>query len=767
MRPRNPFPASVVVVLCLLFGTPAQTQAQEGQNEGLAGNGRPDKATDVLVERPALRVAVLPKSGVSLDGVLSEPVWSDAGAITNLTMIEPLEGGVTAGKTIVKVLANSTEIVIGVICNDPDPSGIVSNSKARDAELDDEDHITIVLDTFRDERSGYVFAVNPSGTRFDGLVTKQGTDVNSNWDAVWEARTVRDSSGWSAEIRIPIKSIGFKPGLSSWGLNVERRVERLQETSRWAGATQDYEIFQMSRAGLLTELPKFDVGLGLSLRPAMTASSERLSRGASRNLTNDFSLDATEKLGANLLSSLTVNTDFAETEVDVRQTNLTRFEIFFPEKRTFFLEGADIFDFGLGMDEVLIPFFSRRIGLTEEGVQIPINAGGKLNGRVGNTNVGALAVNTRHVESLDGGEATMGAARIKQNIFSESSVGMIATFGDQLGRSRSWMTGADFTYQTSKLRGDKNLLAGGWALVNNREDLEGDKRAYGFGVIYPNDRWNLSVTSARIGDGFNPSFGFVPRNGVNVWQGAFAFEPRPGKAGVRQMFHDTELLLVNDLENTWQSYNWKIKPLDWLLESGDRFGVTYKREGDRPEEDFAVFETDGESVIIPSGSHEWKRYAIEAASAPKRLFSAELKRESGGFYGGELDSLEGTVAIRQSLFKVELGLEHHVGTGLDWTTLSPETGPNDAGGSFTQNLYNCRVEVKFSPDLQLASFVQYDNESASLGTNTRLRWTFHSFGDLFVVYNHNLQRAVNDLNRRIFEFESNVLMVKLQYAWRP
>lgn len=768
MQSQRSFARSATVALCLLSGLPAQAQAPHVGDQRPASNARnEDKVSaDILAERPVLRAGALPASGVTLDGVLSEPVWADVDAITNLTMIEPQQGGVPAGKTIVKVLANSTEIVIGILCNDPDPSGIVSNSKARDAELDDEDHVTIVLDTFLDERSGYVFAVNPSGTRFDGLITKQGTDVNSNWDAVWEARTARDSSGWSAEIRISNKSIGFKPGLTRWGLNVERRVERLQETSRWAGATQDYEIFQMSRAGLLTELPQFDGGLGLSIRPAITASGARLSKDASRNFTNDFSLDVTQKLGANLLSSLTVNTDFAETEVDVRQTNLTRFEIFFPEKRTFFLEGADIFDFGLGMDEVLIPFFSRRIGLTEEGVQIPINAGGKLNGRVGNTNIGALAVNTRHVASLDGGEATMGAARIKQNIFSESSVGMIATFGDQLGRSGGWMTGADFTYQTSKLRGNKNLLAGGWALLNRREDLEGDRRAYGFGVIYPNDRWNLSLTSARIGDGFDPSFGFVPRNGVSVWQGAFAFEPRPGKAGVRQMFHDAELFLVNDLENRWQSYNWTIKPFDWLLETGDRFSFTFRREGDRPEEDFAVFEADGAAVIIPSGTHEWKRYAVEAVSAPKRMISGELRRESGGFYGGDLDSLEGTVALRQSLFKVELGVEHHVGKGRDWTTFSDAPDASGAGGTFTQNLYNCRAEVKFSPDLQLASFVQYDSESASLGTNTRLRWTFQPFGDLFVVYNHNLQRAIDDLNRR-FEFASNVLMVKLQYAWRP
>jgi hypothetical protein len=295
---------------------------------------------------------------------LSEPFWADAESITNLIMIEPLEGAIPEGKTEVKVLASANELIIGVVCQDPDPSGITSFSKARDAELDDEDHIAIVLDTFQDGRSGYVFAVNPSGTRFDGIVIDQGTDVNSNWDAVWEAHSTQGPQGWSTEIRIPIKSMSFKRGLTSWGFNVERRVQRLQETSRWSGATQDYELYQTSRAGLLSNLPNFDLGLGLTIRPAVTGGGERVSADAGTELTRDVHLDVTQTLGANLLGSLTVNTDFAESEVDARQTNLSRFEIEFPEKRAFFLEGADIFDFGLNLGGTLIQFFSRRIGLS-------------------------------------------------------------------------------------------------------------------------------------------------------------------------------------------------------------------------------------------------------------------------------------------------------------------------------------------------------------------------------------------------------------------
>jgi hypothetical protein len=497
--------------IVLLIGTQAQGQTPQA---GEAASQAATVAAQPVEERPGLRATLVPKIELQLDGVLSEPAWASADAITTMRTIEPEEGGEPVGKTIVKILASPTEFVIGIICNDPDPSGIISFSKARDAELDDEDHVLIVLDTFLDGRSGYVFAINPSGTRFDGLVSAQGTDVNSNWDAVWEARTAQNGTGWSTEIRIPIKSIGFKPGLASWGLNIERRVQRLQETSRWSGVSQDLEIFQTSRAGLLTNLPKLDVGAGLSIRPAISGRSEKTADDENTVLTGDPSLDVTQKLGANLLGSMTVNTDFAETEVDARQTNLTRFEIFFPEKRAFFLDGADIFEFGLGLEETLIPFFSRRIGLGEDGVQIPINVGGKINGRVGNTNLGGLVVNTRHVDSLDAGEATMGAMRIRQNLFAESSIGMIATYGDQMGHANAWTLGSDFTYQTSRFRGDKNLVVSAWGLLNDKHDLDGDKSAVGAGFDYPNDRWSFGLTSARIGDGFDPSLGFVPRTGV-------------------------------------------------------------------------------------------------------------------------------------------------------------------------------------------------------------------------------------------------------------
>ena len=724
-----------IAVALGLYGGEARAQAQNG-------------------ERLALRVGAVAQNGITLDGALSESLWTTVDSISDLTMMEPEEGGVPTARTVVRVLVTPTDIIMGVRCYDPDPSGIVSYTKARDIELDEEDHIVIILDPFQDGRSGYVFAVNPDGARFDGLVSEEGEDVNSNWDTVWEARTTRDDQGWSVEIRIPISSISFKKGLTSWGYNVERNVQRLQETSRWSGASLDIEIFQTGRAGLLTDLPEFNLGRGLTIRPAVIANVSREEPALPSEFTGDVSVDASQRLGANLLASVTYNTDFAETEADTRQPNLTRFDILFPEKRDFFLEGSDIFEFGLGLQEAaLLPFFSRRIGLLNpvegESEKIPILLGGKLNGRVGNTNLGALVVHTKSLDTVPA--TTMAVVRVKQNVLQESSVGVIATAGDPLGRSGAALAGVDFTYRTSTFLRDKRLLVGVWGMRSDRDDLAGDKNAYGFKVDYPADLLNFALTSATIGDAVQPSLGFAARTGIRLWNVAFEYAPRPGWASVRQMHHQVDLLLVTDHDNQWESYEATLKPFDWLFESGDRVGLEALPQGDRPPEDFAVFETEADSVIIPAGEYQWTRFAVFGTLAEKRKVSGDVRYAFGRFYDGHLKTIEATVAIKPSpLYTVDLGVEQNRG--------------ELPGGNFTQYLYSGRLEVKPSTDFQVSSFLQYDNESRSFGTNTRLRWTFSPVGDLFVVYNHNLLRSLGP--REPFGFESNQFLVKLAYAWR-
>lgn len=703
--------------------------------------------------RPALRIGETP-AGIRIDGRLTEVAWSTADSIADLTQVEPRQGAAPSARTVIRVLTTGDAIVIGVQAYDPAPARIVSFARQRDAALDSEDHLKIVLDTYLDGRSGYVFAVNPNGARYDALVADQGGGENANWDAVWEAATARTPDGWSAEILIPLKSLLFRPGLGAWGLNVQRRIQRLQETDRWASPGRDYKVTQTSRAGLLSGLPPFDLGLGLSVRPSITGGGARDSAGARIRNQSHLSADVTQRLGANALASLTVNTDFAETEADARQVNLTRFPLFFPEKRTFFLEGADIFDFGLGLtsDLDVLPFFSRRVGLLA-GREVPIDVGGKVTGRVRGTSFGALAVRTRDVDTL-AAASTMAVVRVKQNVLGESSAGFIATAGDPLGRAGSWLAGPDLTYQTSRFRGDKNFAVGLWGLGMGRSGLGGgDHTAAGIKVDYPNDLWDISLKYKRIGDAFDPSLGFVPRPGVHVVDVGADWQPRPdrpiGPLHVRQCFWENQFSYVAGLAGGWQSYEYFMAPINCRLESGDRFEFNVVPRGERLSAPFEV----ADGVAIPAGAYHFPRFRLEGGTAAKRRVSAQATWWFGRFYDGRLNQYELTGAWRpSSLVIVELTGEHDVGR-------MPE-------GDFTQDLVGTRVRLNVSPDLQLTSFVQYDTESQSFGTNSRLRWTFRPLGELFVVYNHNLRTRDPLTLRRELIFASNQLLVKAQYAFR-
>jgi hypothetical protein len=693
---------------------------------------------------PRLAAGVL-AGELRLDGALDEPAWAAAPAIDGLVMVEPQQGARPTARTRLQVLAGRRALVFGIRCEDPEPERIVSFTTERDGDFESEDHVVLVLDPFQDGRSGYVFAVNPAGARFDALVDPGGEDVNASWDGEWEASTSRDAAGWTAEIRIPIDTLRFRRDLAEWSFNVQRRVQRLQETSRWASPRQDYEIFQTSRAGLLVGLPAFDLGLGLAVRPSLVGGYQDPSPAAAAAGAFEPSLDLTQRLGTNVLASLTVNTDFAETEVDTRETNLTRFPLFFPEKRTFFLEGADIFEFGTGLgEETLVPFFSRRIGIVSDR-EVPILAGLKSTGRIGESNLGALVVRTREEDGL-APAATLAVVRAKQNVLSESWAGLLAAVGDPLGRPGSWQLGADFTYQTTRLQGNKNFSAGVWGLAVGRDDLARarEKTAFGFKVDYPNDLWDCYVLYRRIGDGFDPSLGFVPRRGINRYEAQVGYAPRPHGPLVRQMFHLLSPSLTTNLGGHWESYSVLLAPIDWLLESGDRVAVNVEPVGERLIEPFEI----SEGVTIPPGSYHWRRVTFEVETAAKRKLSGEATWSLGAFYGGTLHQfdVEGAwTPSRLVTFLVEV--ERDIG--------------RLAYGDFDLTVIGTKVRLNLSPDLQLNSFLQYDTGDGSFGTNTRLRWTFHPRGDLFLVYNHNVRERVDR-----WRSDSSGLLVKVQYTFR-
>ena len=691
--------------------------------------------------QPQLRVGAL-SADIAIDGALDEAAWRQAPTADAFLQTDPEEGAAPSMRTTVQVLAGPGALVIGIVCETPDPSAVVSFSVRRDAPLGNEDHVRVVLGPFLDGRSGYVFAVNPSGARYDAIINPGDESEYGDWDGIWEAATARTATGWSVEMRIPMQTLSFKPDLHEWHFNVQRRIQRELETDRWASPVRQYQITQTSRAGLLTNLPAFNQGLGLTVRPAVTSGGGVPAHSVPVDGQFQPSLDVTQRLGSGAIASLTVNTDFAETEVDTRRTNLTRFPLFFPEKRTFFLEGADIFSFGLGLGQDVIPFFSRRIGLAG-GTAVPIAAGGKVNGRMGGTSGGGITAGTRSKRGIVDDSAMMAVGRVKQNLWSESWIGAIATAGDPVGRSGSWLGGADFTYATSRFRGNRNLRLGTWWLATGRERLGGDSTAYGFTADYPNDAWDLNLIYKRVGRDFDPSLGFVPRRAVQLinWQ----INNRTRLRGpLQQLTHQFQPFIALDLAGRWESYRVFTAPVNWRFRSGERFEINVHPTGERLSAPFEV----ARGVVIPAGSYQWRRYRIEAGTAQKRRLYAQATWWFGGFYTGTLDQIQWTGAWNPTaLLTVEFTGERNLG--------------DLATGRFTQTLVGTRLRVNLSPDFSVASYVQYDTDSDSVGVNTRLRWTFTPVADLFLVYNHNVRSLLDR-----WQLDSNQLLIKLQYAWR-
>jgi hypothetical protein len=679
---------------------------------------------------------------VRLDGILNEPAWAAAEIAGAFLQTDPREGMPATFPTTVRVLAARNALVIGIVCTDTAPAGIVTYSVRRDAPLGQEDHVRLVLGPFQDGRSGYVFSVNPNGARYDGVVNASGENENAEWDGIWEAEATVGETGWSVEIRIPIQTLSFRPDLHEWHFNIERRVQRLQEVNRWASPVRQYRLTQTSRAGLLIGIPDFALGRGLSLRPSVTTGGGIAAPGAA--VTGKFrpSFDMTQRLGSNVTASFTSYTDFAETEVDTRQTNLTRFPLLFPEKRAFFLEGVDIFQFGPPVNNDMIPYFSRRIGLVG-GKEVPLLAGGKVNGRIASTNFGAVVITVDSEPGVVSERTTMAVARVKQNLWRESHIGFIATAGDPLGRRGGWLSGVDFTYSTTSFLGNRNFSIHGWAVATGREGLQGDTKAYAFKIDYPNDKWDMRVWYRRIGRDFDPSLGFVPRRAMQRWNPAISNRTRFAGGPVQDVSHGINPYLTFDLDGRWETYDAPMQSV-WRLRSGDRVQGIVTLGGDRPLQPFQI----APDVAIAPGSYTWVRPSLGFTTAQKRRLYASLNWTGGDFYDGDLTQWDLTMVWNPTaLYTVELTAERNDG--------------DLAAGRFTQNVVGTRLRVNVSPNLSVATYMQYDTESDSVGVNSRLRWTFLPVGDLFVVYNHNVRSLLDR-----WELQSNQLLVKLQYAWR-
>lgn len=675
----------------------------------------------VASEVPARRTGLVTRIDTApvIDGVLDEACWRDAPTLGELRQMTPRVDAEPSERTEVRLLHDGRTLFIGLHCFDSAPAEIVATLRRRDDDLDPDDRVEIIIDTFRDRRSAYFFQIGAAGSIGDALMSGNGRSFNKPWDAIWQGRATIDASGWHAELAIPFESIAFDPADPTWGFNLNRVIKRKEEFLRWSGHARDDSFFRMTSAGDVTGLEGARQGLGLDLVPFFTAKA-RHERDGDDDLAGEPGLDAFYRITPSLQAALTLNTDFAETEVDDRRVNLTRFPLFFPEKRDFFLQDAGIFEFGSGGATTLLPFFSRRIGLDAAGTPVPIQGGGKLTGRAGDWNIGVLAVVTDATATLD--RENLFVSRVSRNFGEQSSVGVLATAGDPTSAGSSATYGADVSLGTSRFLGDKQLRGGAYVLRSDNEGVEGDDVAFGGELSYPNDLWSFGFAFDEVQREFQPKLGFVPRTGVRAYSGEATLRPR-FEGHVRRTEHQLEISAVTDLDDRLETGEVELQPIGFEFDSGDEARFELEAIRERLDAPFDI--QDG--VTIDEGEYDFVRARVAGETSQKRALAIEGSVEGGTFFDGERFDLSAGVLWRPSaLFNTLVEYERN-DVDLD-------------AGAFVVHVGRARAEVAFSNELTWSSFVQVDNQSDTLGVFSRVRWILGPGREVFVVFNEALER---------------------------
>ena len=723
-----------------------------------------------------------------IDGRLDDAVWSQAPVTDRFFQREPVEGAPPTERTEVRVLFDEDHLYFAVRCFDREPGRLVANQMRRDADLEENDNVQIILDPYNDRRGGFYFSTNPLGARQDLLLTDEGRTRNQAWDSVWRSRARVDSLGWSAEVAIPFDQLRYPDSDEAvWGINVGRAIRRRNEEVFLLPPPQSYGFWGRYRTSRLAVLK----GLGrLRSRPPMAVVPYLLS-GARRDFTagesSEYALDPGLDFKYGLTPSLTLDlswkTDFAQVETDQEQVNLTRFSLFFPEKRDFFLEGAGIFEFGerverqgLGGPPPTLLFYSRRIGI-EEGHNLPVLAGGKLTGRAGPYQVGALRMTTQAMTFVDeeeedrfltdggdlldeeqaelSGEAivdtlevdvldTLDVARtdftvlrLKRDLPGSSNVGLIA-IDKQPGSDAGYNRTAGMDFSLSLLQAALNLrgfAAGTWSPA-----AEGGDGAGLLELDYRRGRFRTSVSYLDVEEDFSPEVGFVPRTGIRRVKGDGRYRPRPDVGWIRQFSLGPWFTYLTDRDNTLQSGEAGI--LAFVnLEAGDWVGGRYRRRYELLEEAFEI----REGQEIPPDTYQFDSWHFNFFPSSNRHFSGLLSLERGGFFNGTRSGVSASTVWR-----------HFVRLELEGDYAFNRIDLPD--GAFNTHLFGQRFLYSFSPEMFVRGFLQWNSARELVGGNFLFNYRFLPGSDLFVVYNQvwdtegGLQQADRSLQVKVSWF---------------
>ena len=696
----------------------------------------PEVATRDAAGRVTIRAIRLDEP-LALDGQLDERIYHTVAPITDFIQQEPDEGALATERTDVWVMFDRDTIYIAARCWNSEPDRIVANEMKRDAfGMFGNETFAVVLDTFYDRRNGVGFVTNALGGLFDTTITDEGRTYNMDWNAVWDVRSSRFEDGWLVEIGIPFKSLRYRSGAAQiWGINFERRVAWKNEASFLTpipAALSFNGMFQLSAAATLVGLEVPGSGTRLEIKPyaiSDLATDVNASPALANALGGDVGLDVKYGVTEGLTADFTYNTDFAQVEVDEQQVNLTRFSLFFPEKREFFLEGQGIFDFGGGFRtdptayyfsgelfpvQAPILFFSRRIGLNG-GRAVPLLGGGRLTGKVGPYSIGVLDVQTDE-ELVSGAVPTnFSVVRVARDVLRRSSIGGMFT-----GRSVSAAgQGASYTYGVDgNFAFYDNLNINGYFAGTDTPGRRGDDTSYQAKLDYAGDRWGVLYDHLSVGADFNPEMGFVRRDDLRRNFAKFRFSPRPQSIdAVRKFSWEGSVDYITDgrgrLETRLQQALFSIE-----FENSDRFFAGITDNYELLQQPFPI----ARGVTIPVGPYSFVNTRLVYALGPQRRIAGGVTFDHGGFFGGDRTSvgyLFGRIGLTPQLY-VEPTIS------LNWVTL-PE-------GDFTSELIVTRATYTITPRMFVAALLQFNSGTDALGTNIRLRWEYRPGSELFVVY---------------------------------
>ena len=691
-----------------------------------------------------------------LDGQLDDSVWSQAFVIDDLHQVNPTEYAEPSVATRIYLVYTEDAFYIGAELLDDNAADITARVLRQGESIFADDVFGVILDPFNDRRSGFRFSINPNGVRQE-LLYQNTSQQNDDWQGIWHAAASQNEDGWIAEIEIPFKTLSFDPANDSWGINFMRWLPRQNE---WIGWVSRNNTLNPGIAGLATGFENMEQGLGLDIVPSLSLSKTKAYAPSMSDSDNKPSLDVFYKLTPSLNAALTINTDFSATEVDDRQVDLSRFSLFFPEKRDFFLTDADIFEFGrlgsisnFGSGPIFSrpslengrPFFSRRIGLSATGEPVDVEYGGKLSGRVGRWNLGALAIRQDEFGEVDATDIFVG--RVAANVLEESSVGVMLTDGDPRSNLGNSLVGIDFRYLNTRLANGLTLRGDAWYQQTETDGLEGDDSAYGFRLQMPTGvGFRGSFGIKELQENFNPALGFVNRRGIRDHTLELGYSQRRTGGVLQTLYGGVDLQRINRIDGGLQTEVAAFRLLELQTRTRDNFDIRYTANKEVVLSPFEI----SEGIFIAAGEYSFDESGFDITTGGHRALSGSLNYRTGDFYNGERLMLNGSLIWSPSRnFRARIGYEFN-------DVELPE-------GDFVVRLLTLQADIVFSSTLSWVNLIQYDNVSETAGINSRLHWIPEAGREAFIVLNHTLQ----DLDRdNTFKSSQADLTLKFSYTFR-